>query len=166
MKRKKFCLTLLTAVVALPGGLLFPRRISPSEALEPGFHLIPVPPPGFIWPLQKKEILDLSVEHLGCEMEKETLRARVRVCNGESCEEGFLAVGQTLIITAGCGRVQRWDGPIENVHPGDVVQFAPGEKHWHGAAPTTAMSHIAIQEALDGKPVEWMEHVSDEQYLK
>ena len=75
-------------------------------------------------------------------------------------------LGQTLIITAGCGRVQRWDGPIEEVHPGDVVQFAPGEKHWHGAAPTTAMSHIAIQEALDGKAVEWLEHVSDEQYLK
>ena len=75
-------------------------------------------------------------------------------------------LGQTLIITAGCGRVQRWDGPIEEVHPGDVVRFAPGEKHWHGAAPTTAMSHIAIQEALDGKAVEWLEHVSDEQYQK
>jgi len=74
-------------------------------------------------------------------------------------------LGQTLIITSGSGRVQRWDGPIEEVHPGDVVQFAPGEKHWHGAAPTTAMSHIAIQEALDGKAVEWLEHVSDEQYL-
>ena len=73
-------------------------------------------------------------------------------------------LGQTLIITAGCGRVQRWGGPIEEVHPGDVVQFAPGEKHWHGAAPATAMSHIAIQEALDGKAVEWLEHVSDEQY--
>ena len=73
-------------------------------------------------------------------------------------------LGQTLIITAGCGQVQRWDGSIEEVHPGDVVQFAPGEKHWHGAAPTTAMSHIAIQEALDGKAVDWMEHVSDEQY--
>ena len=75
-------------------------------------------------------------------------------------------LGQTLIITAGCGWVQRWDGPIEEVHPGDVVQFPPGEKHWQGAAPTTAMSHIAIQEALDGKSVEWLEHVSDEQYLK
>jgi quercetin dioxygenase-like cupin family protein len=75
-------------------------------------------------------------------------------------------LGQTLIITAGCGRVQRWDGPIEEVHPGDVVWFPPGEKHWHGATPTTAMSHIAIQEALDGKAVEWLEHVSDEQYLK
>lgn len=73
-------------------------------------------------------------------------------------------LGQTLIITAGCGWVQRWDGPIEVVRPGDVVQFAPGEKHWHGAAATTAMSHIAIQEALDGKAVEWLEHVSDEQY--
>jgi quercetin dioxygenase-like cupin family protein len=73
-------------------------------------------------------------------------------------------LGQTLIITAGCGWVQRWDGPIEEVHPGDVVQFAPGEKHWHGAAPTTAMSHIAIHEALDGKAVEWLEQVSEEQY--
>lgn len=74
-------------------------------------------------------------------------------------------LGQTLIITAGCGWVQRWDGPIEEVHPGDVVQFAPGEKHWHGATDTTAMSHTAVQEALDGKAVEWLEHVSDEQYL-
>ncbi len=73
-------------------------------------------------------------------------------------------LGQTLIITSGSGRVQRWDGPIEEVRPGDVVRFAPGEKHWHGAAPSTAMSHIAIQEALDGKAVEWLEHVSDEQY--
>ena len=73
-------------------------------------------------------------------------------------------LGQTLIITAGCGRVQRWGGDIEVVNPGDVVQFAPGEKHWHGAAPTTAMTHIAVHEYLDGSPVEWMEHVSDEQY--
>jgi quercetin dioxygenase-like cupin family protein len=74
-------------------------------------------------------------------------------------------LGQTLIVTAGSGRAQRWGGPIEEIHPGDVVQFAPGEKHWHGAAPTTAVTHIAIQEALDGKAVDWMEHVSDEQYL-
>jgi quercetin dioxygenase-like cupin family protein len=73
-------------------------------------------------------------------------------------------LGQTLIITAGCGRVQRWGGPIEEVHPGDVVQFAPGEKHWHGAAPITAMTHIAVHEYLDGSPVEWLEHVSDQQY--
>jgi quercetin dioxygenase-like cupin family protein len=73
-------------------------------------------------------------------------------------------LGQTLIVTAGCGWVQRWGGPIEEVHPGDVVQFAPGEKHWHGATATTAMTHIAIQEYLDGKAVEWLEHVSDEQY--
>ena len=72
-------------------------------------------------------------------------------------------LGQTLIITAGCGRVQRWDGPVEVVNPGDVVWFPPGEKHWHGAAPTTGMTHIAIQEALDGKAVEWLDHVSDEQ---
>jgi quercetin dioxygenase-like cupin family protein len=73
-------------------------------------------------------------------------------------------LGQVLIVTAGCGRAQREGGPIEEIRPGDVVVFAPGEKHWHGAAPTTAMTHIAIQEALDGKAVEWMEKVSDEQY--
>lgn len=75
-------------------------------------------------------------------------------------------LGQTLIVTAGCGRAQRWDGPIEEIRPGDVVWFEPGEKHWHGAAPTTTMTHIAIQEALDGKVVEWLEQVSDEQYSK
>jgi len=73
-------------------------------------------------------------------------------------------LGQTLIVTSGSGRVQRWGGPIEEIHPGDVVWFAPGEKHWHGAAPTTAMAHIAIQERLDGKVVGWLEHVADEQY--
>jgi quercetin dioxygenase-like cupin family protein len=72
-------------------------------------------------------------------------------------------LGQTLIVTAGCGRVQRAGGPVEEIRPGDVVWIAPGEKHWHGAAPTTAMTHIAIQEALDGKAVTWMEKVSDEQ---
>jgi quercetin dioxygenase-like cupin family protein len=73
-------------------------------------------------------------------------------------------LGQTLIVTAGCGRAQREGGPIEEIRPGDVVQFAPNEKHWHGAAPTTAMTHIATQEALDGKVVEWMEKVTDAQY--
>src|SRR5947209_2662650 len=73
-------------------------------------------------------------------------------------------LGQTLIITAGCGWVQRWGGPIEEIHSGDVVWFPAGEKHWHGASPITAMTHIAIQEKLDGKAVEWMEKVSDEQY--
>ncbi|MBB5573948.1 MULTISPECIES: (R)-mandelonitrile lyase [Rhizobium] len=73
-------------------------------------------------------------------------------------------VGQTLIVTAGLGRVQREGGPIEEIRPGDIVWFAPGEKHWHGASSTTAMTHIAIQEHRDGKVVEWMEHVSDEQY--
>ena len=73
-------------------------------------------------------------------------------------------LGQTLIVTAGCGRVQRWGGPIEEIRPGDVIWFPPGEKHWHGAAATTAMTHIAIQEQLDGKAVDWMEKVSDEQY--
>ena len=73
-------------------------------------------------------------------------------------------LGQTLVVTAGHGRVQREGGPIEEIGPGDVVWFPPGEKHWHGASPTTAMTHIAIQEALDGKVVEWLEHVSDAQY--
>jgi len=75
-------------------------------------------------------------------------------------------LGQTLIVTAGCGRAQSWGGKVEEIRPGDVVWFPAGEKHWHGAAPTTAMTHIAIQEALDGKVVEWMEKVTDEQYGK
>ena len=73
-------------------------------------------------------------------------------------------LGQTLIVTSGRGRVQCWGGPVEEVRPGDVVWFAPGEKHWHGAAATTAMTHIAIQEKLDGKTVDWLEQVSDAQY--
>lgn len=73
-------------------------------------------------------------------------------------------LGQTLIITSGCGRVQHWGGPIEEIRPGDVVWIPPGEKHWHGAAPTTAMTHIAIQEKLNGKTVDWLEMVSNEQY--
>ena len=73
-------------------------------------------------------------------------------------------LGQILIVTAGCGLHQRWGGPIEEIRPGDVVTVGANEKHWHGAAPTTAMTHIAIQEALDGKAVEWLEKVTDEQY--
>jgi quercetin dioxygenase-like cupin family protein len=73
-------------------------------------------------------------------------------------------LGQTLIVTSGLGRAQRWGGPVEEIRPGDVVWFSPGEKHWHGATPSTAMTHIAIQEALEGTTVDWMEHVSDEQY--
>ncbi|GHF43092.1 quercetin dioxygenase-like cupin family protein [Deinococcus metalli] len=73
-------------------------------------------------------------------------------------------LGQTLIVLSGVGRVQRDGGPIEEIRPGDVVWFEPDEKHWHGAAPTTAMSHLAIQEAQDGTAVVWLEHVSDEQY--
>ena len=73
-------------------------------------------------------------------------------------------LGQTLIVTAGVGRVQREGGPVDEIRPGDVVWFPAGEKHWHGASPTTAMTHIAIQEALDGKVVDWMEKVTDEQY--
>jgi quercetin dioxygenase-like cupin family protein len=73
-------------------------------------------------------------------------------------------LGQTLVVTAGCGRAQSWGGPITEIRPGDVVWFPAGEKHWHGAAPTTAMTHIAVQEFLHGQPVDWMEPVSDEQY--
>lgn len=73
-------------------------------------------------------------------------------------------LGQTLVVTSGCGRAQRWGGAIEEIWPGDVVWFAPGEKHWHGASPTTAMTHLAVQEKLNGKTVEWLEQVSDVQY--
>jgi quercetin dioxygenase-like cupin family protein len=75
-------------------------------------------------------------------------------------------LGQTLIVVAGLGWVQREEGPIEEIRPGDVVWFPPGLKHWHGATPTTAMTHIAVQESLDGKNVDWLEKVSDAQYLK
>jgi quercetin dioxygenase-like cupin family protein len=75
-------------------------------------------------------------------------------------------LGQTLIVTSGFGRVQREGGPMEEIQPGDVVWIGPGEKHWHGAAPATAMTHIALQEALGGKVVDWLEKVSDEQYGK
>jgi len=77
---------------------------------------------------------------------------------------GTHPLGQTLIVTAGCGLVQSWGGPIEKIRPGDVIRCPPNEKHWHGATATTAMTHIAIVEHLDGKSVEWMEKVSDEQY--
>jgi quercetin dioxygenase-like cupin family protein len=73
---------------------------------------------------------------------------------------------QTLVVTAGCGWVQREGGPVEEIRPGDVVWFPPGEKHWHGATATTGMTHIAIQEKLNGKVVDWMEHVTDQQYRK
>jgi quercetin dioxygenase-like cupin family protein len=75
-------------------------------------------------------------------------------------------LGQTLIVTSGLGRVQKWGGPVEEIRPGDVVWFEPNEKHWHGASPTVAMTHIAVQEALNGKVVDWMEKVSDEDYQK
>jgi quercetin dioxygenase-like cupin family protein len=73
-------------------------------------------------------------------------------------------LGQTLIVTTGMGWAQHWGGPVEEIRPGDVVWFSPGEKHWHGATATTAMTHLAIQEKLAGKAVEWLEKVSDEQY--
>jgi len=75
-------------------------------------------------------------------------------------------LGQTLIVTGGCGLAQRWEGPIEEIRPGEVIWFPPGEKHWHGASATTAMTHIAIQEQLDGETVHWLEQVSDEQYMR
>jgi quercetin dioxygenase-like cupin family protein len=74
------------------------------------------------------------------------------------------ALGQTLIVTAGCGRAQSWGNPIEEIHPGDVVWFEPGEKHWHGAAPTTALTHLAIVEKIDDESTVWMEKVSEGQY--
>lgn len=73
-------------------------------------------------------------------------------------------LGQTLVVTSGVGRVQRWGMPAEEIRPGDVVWIPPGQKHWHGAAPTTGMSHLAIQEAVDGRNVDWLEQVSDDQY--
>jgi quercetin dioxygenase-like cupin family protein len=94
------------------------------------------------------------------------------VCNSVTFEPGARTawhthpLGQILIVTFGCGWVQREGGPVEEIRPGDVVWFSPEEKHWHGATPTTGMTHIAIQEALNGKPVDWMEHVSDEQYRR
>jgi quercetin dioxygenase-like cupin family protein len=75
-------------------------------------------------------------------------------------------LGQTLIVTDGAGLVQHWDDPVQEIKPGDVVWIPPGVKHWHGATPTTGMSHIAIAEALDGKAVDWLEKVTDEQYRK
>jgi len=73
-------------------------------------------------------------------------------------------LGQLLIVTAGCGRAQRWGGPVEEIRAGDVVWFAPGEKHWHGAGPQTALTHIAVVERVNGKGAEWLEQVSAEQY--
>lgn len=75
-------------------------------------------------------------------------------------------LGQTLIVVAGCGWAQHQGGPVEEIRPGDVVWFSPGEKHWHGASATTAMTHIAIQEQMDGKLVEWLEKVKDEEYRR
>jgi quercetin dioxygenase-like cupin family protein len=75
-------------------------------------------------------------------------------------------LGQTLIVTAGCGWAQHHGGPIQEIHPGDVVWFPPNEKHWHGATPTTAVTHIAIQERLNGSAVTWLQHVTDDEYRK
>ena len=97
----------------------------------------------------------------------EPARARGALVTFEPCARTAWhthPLGQALIVTSGCGLVQSWGGPIQVIRPGDVVSCRPGEKHWHGGTPTTAMSHIAIMEALDGKYIEWMEKVSDEQY--
>lgn len=97
----------------------------------------------------------------------EPMRASASLVNFEPCARTNWhthPLGQRLIVTSGSGRVQRWGGPIEEIRPGDVVVITANEKHWHGAAPKTGMSHIAIQEALDGKAVDWLEKVSDEQY--
>ncbi|HEY6343663.1 MAG TPA: cupin domain-containing protein [Bryobacteraceae bacterium] len=75
-------------------------------------------------------------------------------------------LGQTLIVTAGCGRIQKWEGPVEEIRQGDIVWIPPGVKHWHGAAPTTSMTHIAIQEKLNGSVGDWLEQVTEEQYRK
>jgi quercetin dioxygenase-like cupin family protein len=75
-------------------------------------------------------------------------------------------LGQTLIVTSGLGRVQRWGGPVQEIRPGDVIWFPPNEKHWHGASPETAMSHMAVQEIEGGRAVDWLEHVSDQQYFE
>ena len=93
-----------------------------------------------------------------------TLGASVTFEPGAPTPRHTHPLGQTPIVTAGCGLAQRWGGAIEQIRPGDVVWFAPGQKHWHGATATTAMTHIAIQEQLDGKTVDWLEQVSDEQY--
>ena len=95
--------------------------------------------------------------------------ARIR-CNRVSFEPGARThwhthpLGQTLHVIMGCGRVQTWGGPVQEIRAGDTVWIPPGEKHWHGAGPETRMVHIAMQEALDGKAADWLEHVSDEQY--
>ena len=90
--------------------------------------------------------------------------AHVRFTPGARTAWHTHPLGQTLIVTAGFGRVQRWGGPIEDIRPGDVIWFPPGEKHWHGATSTAAMRHLAITEALDGKNIDWMEKVTDAQY--
>ncbi|MGV0912602.1 (R)-mandelonitrile lyase [Martelella sp. FOR1707] len=107
----------------------------------------------------------VQVEMLFNPYDKERVQgARVAFQPGARTAWHTHPLGQTLIVTSGVGRVQRWGGPIEEIQVGDVVWFAPGEKHWHGAAPDTAMTHTAIQEVQNGKVVDWMEKVTDEQY--
>ena len=131
------------------------------------------------WKLKEliRKPIELKVQLSGSQVQFESIRcskrpepARVRGASvtfepGARTAWHTHPLGQTLIVTSGLGWAQREGGPIEEIRPGDVVWFAPNEKHWHGATPTTAMTHIAIQEALDGKVVDWMEKVSDEEYL-
>lgn len=108
---------------------------------------------------------EVELEALFNSFDKERVQgASVRFSPGARTAWHTHPLGQTLIVTAGTGRVQRWGGPIEEIRAGDVVWFAPGEKHWHGAAPDAAMTHTAIQEVQGGKVVDWMEKVTDAQY--
>ena len=109
---------------------------------------------GTVW--QDPVIMTPAPAHLNC--------SRVSFEPGARTAWHTHPLGQTLIVTAGCGWVQREGGPREEIRPGDVVYFEPNEKHWHGATATTALSHIAIQEKLNGSPVDWLEHVTDTQY--
>ena len=111
----------------------------------------------------RKEILKDQRELLVARM-KEMQKTLVTFEPGARTAWHSHPLGQTLIVTAGCGLAQGWGGPIQTIRPGDVVWFAAGEKHWHGATATTAMTHISIVEQADGKSVDWVEHVSDEQY--
>jgi quercetin dioxygenase-like cupin family protein len=97
-------------------------------------------------------------------MNHQKLPEQVLLSNPVQELHGTHPLGQTLIVTAGCGWVQHEGGPVQEIRAGDVIQFAPNEKHWHGATATTAMTHIAIHEQLNGKAVEWLEKVSDDQY--